>query len=413
MDYIIVQAKSLQDNKNKSKMPTKNNERRIFGKEIGNEMNIKFNNSFFNANNKKTKNGIKDNNVVNIIKNKEFKRNENIKNNNNYNHNISYNLIKQKNDENHPNNYIPLKHSKNNNLNKSYILKRKENKFEINKAKITYNKNPIEEYDEVIMKNLFIEENNNRPDYKKISEVFSEENKSYRLICLNLLINLSETFEFRQETIYLTINLFDRYILSLKLSNQLNINKLKNILLACIFIASKYEEIYPPILDDYLDIFLFPKEEILKFEYEVLECTNFELHICSPYLFLTKFFDAFGKNESKKIIHGAQFILDICIMAPEFCILKPSFQAAICLYLSKKFLNNKIYKKQIWSADNKFITGYSEDEIKKNLKIPLKIIKHFFAGSYIKDITKTALFKKYSNNKYSEVSNEFKELFKI
>ena len=263
------------------------------------------------------------------------------------------------------------------------------------------------------MKNLFIEEINNRPDYKKIVEIFSDDDKACRFSCLNLLINLSETFEFRQETIYLTINMFDRYVLHLKLTNQLNINKLKVILLACIFIASKYEEIYPPILDDYLEIFLFSKEEILKIEYSILQYTNFELHICSPYLFLTKFFEATGKNEEEKILHGAQFILDLCIISIEFCIFKPSLQATLSLYLSKKFINNKIYKKKLWTIENEYVTGYSEDEIKKNLKIPLKILKEFFNGNFIKDFNKVALFKKYSRNKYSEVANVFKELFKI
>ena len=285
--------------------------------------------------------------------------------------------------------------------------------LDIKKEKPIYNENPIEEYDEFIMKNLFIEENNNRPDYKKIAEIFSEEDKAYRFSCFNLLINLSETFEFREETIYLTINLFDRYVLYLKLTNQLNINKYKIILLACIFIASKYEEIYPPVLDDYLEIFLFSKEEILKTEYRILQYTDFELHICSPYLFLTKFFDATEKKEEKKILYGAQFILDLCTISPEFCIFKPSLQAILCLYLSKKILGNRIYKKKLWTAENECITGYSEEEIKKNLKIPLKIMKDFFSGNFIKDVNKIALFKKYSNNKYSDVTNAFKELFKI
>ena len=359
------------------------------------------------------------NNIINIIKNnknKENKKYENNKNNNKNNKNNS-NVLRNKNDENRPNNNFPNKNQKKDiakNNNKSFILIKKEiSLLDIKKEKPIYNKNPIEEYDEVIMKNLFIEEINNRPDYKKIVEIFSDDDKASRFSCLNLLINLSETFEFRQETIYLTINMFDRYVLHLKLTNQLNSNKLKVILLACIFIASKYEEIYPPVLDDYLEIFLFSKEEILKIEYSILQYTNFELHICSPYLFLTKFFEAIGKNEEKKILHGAQFILDLCIISIEFCIFKPSLQATLSLYLSKKFINNRIYKKKLWTIENEYVTGYSEDEIKKNLKIPLKILKEFFNGNFIKDFNKVALFKKYSSNKYSEVANVFKELFKI
>ena len=287
-------------------------------------------------------------------------------------------------------------------------------KYELMKDKDKiYNKNPIEEYDELIMKNLYIDEINNRADYKKLSEILSEKDIIYRFSCINTTISLCEKFEFRQETFYLTINLFDRYLQYLKLSKKLDsIKNIKLIFLACIFITSKYEEIYPPFLDEYSDFFVFSNNEILKIEHDILKTIKFELHICSPYLFLTKFFNKMEKNETIQIFHGAQFILDLCLISLEFCAYKPSFQAAICLYLSKKFINNNIYKKILWCADNEYNTGYSEDAIKNNLIIPLKIIKEYFSNHMIKDITKTALFKKYSSYKYSNVLNILKNLFK-
>lgn len=391
-------TKTIQDNKNI--FQKKNSYGRIFGKEIGNSLNNR--NGYNNIKYIKSKNISKEN-IIN--KNKENKKYENNMKNNN--------IIRPKNDENNQNNFIVHQNIKKNNLNKNFFIKNKES-YKLNKTKqyIIYNKNPIEEYDEAIMKNLFIEENNNRPDYQKMYEIFNEEETTQRFICLNTLLNISETFEFRQETIYLTINIFDRYILHLKLSNKLKINDFKIILLTCIFIASKYEEIYPPTIDDYLEIFsFFEKDEIFKLEYKILDYTKFELLICSPYLFLTKFFDALEKNESKKILHGAQFILDICIISIEFCIFKPSLQAAICLYLSKKFFNNRIYKMKLWPMENEYATGYSEYKIKKNLIKPLQILKHFFTNNLIKNNNKTALYKKYNNNKYSEISNEFKKIF--
>ena len=98
----------------------------------------------------------------------------------------------------------------------------------------------------------------------------------------------------------------------------------------------------------------------------------------------------------------------------DFCLYKPSFQAAISLYLSKIFINNSlIYKVKLWTNEDKYATGYSEEEIKRNLKIALNIIKQFFSGNIIKDITKTALFKKYKNIKYLEVANKFERIQKL
>ena len=339
-----------------------------------------------------------------------MKSNENIKKNN-------VNSLKINNDENIQNKSLIVPNLLIKNCNNNYNIKKKDllesDKIKI-KEKTIYLKNPIEEYNEVIMENLFISEINNRPDYKKLSEIISKSEIANRFSCLNLAISLGETFEFRQETIYLTINLFDRFLLYLKLSNKLETVNLRIVLLSCIFIASKYEEIYPPIIDDYLELFLFSKDDIFKYEYEILEFTKFELHICSPYLFLTIFFDIMKKHEPPIILYAAQFIMDICIMSLEFCIYKPSFQAAISLYLSKIFINNNlIYKVKLWTNEDKYVTGYSEEEIKRNLKIALNIIKQFFSGNIIKDITKTALFKKYKNIKYLEVANILKDLIKF
>jgi hypothetical protein len=316
-------------------------------------------------------------------------------------------FLKNKNDENNQNN---CNKNKNKDIsNKINILNRKEKvKFDLLKDKIISNENPLEEYDEIIMKNLFLDEIKNRANYKNLLEIFSEKDNIYRISSLNLLILICQKFKFRQETFYLTINIFDRYLQYLKLSKKLvNIDL---ILMACIFISSKYEEIYPPFLDEYSQFFNFSKNEILKQEYNILDNLHFELHICSPYLFLTKFFNKMEKNEPIQILHMAQFFLDLCLISLEFCIYKPSFQASICLYLSKAIMNNTIYKKLLWSSDNEYVTGYSEAEIKKNLKIPLKLIKNFFTNNIVKDFTKTALYTKYSSNKYSNVAN-MKNLF--
>ena len=314
-------------------------------------------------------------------------------------------FLNNKNDENNQNNCNKNKKLNKDNFIKINIVNRKETvKFDLLKDKIIYNENPIEEYDETIMKNLFLDEIKNRANYKNLLEIFSEKDNMCRISSLNHLLLICEKFKFRQETFYLTINLFDRYLQYLKLSKKLvNIDL---ILMTCIFISSKYEEIYPPFLDEYSQFFNFSKNEILKQEYNILDNLHFELHICSPYLFLTKFFNTMEKTEPIKILHGAQFFLDLCLISLEFCIYKPSLQASICLYLSKKIINNNtIYKTILWSSDNQSITGYSETEIKKYLKIPLKLIKNFFNNNIVKDFTKTALYTKYSSNKYSNVAN--------
>ena len=62
----------------------------------------------------------------------------------------------------------------------------------------------------------------------------------------------------------MTVNLIDRYIEKEQISRQ----KLQLVGITCMFIASKYEEIYPPDLRDFVYVTdkAYTKRQILKME---------------------------------------------------------------------------------------------------------------------------------------------------
>ena len=335
--------------------------------------------------------------------------------NNNYNCKLNT-FLNLNNDENKENKI---------NLNNNYFIKNNGNKIpenknkifkknlikrkEINSSKTEFRNNPLDEYDDLIMKNLFLDEIKNRPNYNQINQLFTKKDLEIRISCINLIISISEKFNFKQETIYLTINIFDRCFQQIKVNN--NCDKIKTFVLSCIFIASKYEEIYPPFLEDYLDLLNFSKEEIFKLENFILDKINFELHICSPYLFLTKFFYSNSKKEKTDILYLAQLILDISTISIEFCEHNPSFQAVICLYLSRYIFYKNKNEIKLWTKDDEFMTGYSELEIKKNAKFTYTKIKEFFSGILVKDYTKTGIYKKYNSDKYLNIAKILRNLF--
>ena len=378
-----------------------NNDERCFGKEISNELyniNKRISSIFDKINKAKINNIIKtENTTINNSNNKVNK---------------SFYFYKSKNDENIPNNITKNNNiqTKNNNIERDnikpiFIKKNFIDKSNIINKKIKYKKNPLDEYDDSIMKNLFLEEVKNRPNYIQLKSVLSQKDILTRFNAINFIIALSETFNLRQETIYLAINLYDRCI-----QKFMDYNPIKTFVLSCIFVSSKYEEIYPPLLEEYFEILPFSKSEMFKLENMILSITNFKLHICSPYLFLSKFFHSNSQYESKEIFYLAQFILDLSTISLDFCSFKPSFQAVICLYIARFLFNRKKYGNKLWTAENEFNTGYSELEIKNNLKISLKIIQQFYSGHLIKDSMKSSLFKKYCGNKYLGVANRLKGL---
>ena len=192
-----------------------------------------------------------------------------------------------------------------------------------------FNLNPLKEYEIEIMNYLFQEETNNRANYSSFPNMEEKNNNkmilSYlkRFSFINLFISFQRELFLRQETLYLSINLFDRYLQKIfsenKISEDLNV-----IALTCLFIASKYEEIYPPYLKEFLDVFKnkYNKEEIFSKENDILSSLDFQILIISPILFLKRFcLDE--KNENEEIMNlcfnGAQFFLELCIIEPNFC----------------------------------------------------------------------------------------------
>ena len=75
-------------------------------------------------------------------------------------------------------------------------------------------------------------------------------NASMREILVDWLIEVHLKFKLLPETLYLTVNLIDRY---LEKQNVLR-NKLQLVGVTAMLIASKYEEISPPIVTDFVYI---------------------------------------------------------------------------------------------------------------------------------------------------------------
>ena len=325
------------------------------------------------------------------------------------------------------------------NKSKINLIIKKINKISINKTEerktkknnkynndIKYYENPIEEYEEEIMNNLFHEENKNRAIYSlfpnpmdKDSNINSQ-NLTYmkRFSFINLFISFQHELILKQETLYLTINIFDRYIQKLN-SQRIIAEDINKIAVTCLFIASKYEEIYPPYLKEFLQIFKlkYIKREIILTELDILSALDFEILTVYPILFLKKFclydIESLNKKEKEDLdlcFNGAQFFLELCLIEPKFCELKPSLQAAISLYLARKFLLFNNGRGKIWNYDLVFRTNYTENHIKKNIKIAVQTIKNFFGNVYTKNFIALPLYIKYYGARYSRISNKLKSI---
>jgi cyclin B len=96
-----------------------------------------------------------------------------------------------------------------------------------------------------------------------------------RAILVDWLVDVHAKFKLLPETLFLTVNLIDRY-LSVK---QITRARLQLVGVAALLITTKYEEIYPPNLKDFVYITdnAYTKEEILEMECDILCVLDFNL----------------------------------------------------------------------------------------------------------------------------------------
>lgn len=86
-----------------------------------------------------------------------------------------------------------------------------------------------------------------KPNYmKKQTDI----NHSMRSILVDWLVEVAEEYKLSLQTLYLTINYIDRFLSVMSVLR----GKLQLVGTACMLIAAKFEEIYPPDISDFVYI---------------------------------------------------------------------------------------------------------------------------------------------------------------
>ena len=118
--------------------------------------------------------------------------------------------------------------------------------------------------------------------------------KRFRIFMIDDFIRWHYIFNMRQETLFLSIYVFDKFLsLSKVYKDDLNL-----ICISSLFLACKFEEVKIYSLSQFINNSRssITKEDILMKEAEILACLQFRLTIVSPYDFLKRIFHL---NEQK------------------------------------------------------------------------------------------------------------------
>lgn len=185
----------------------------------------------------------------------------------------------------------------------------------------------------------------------------SEINESMRSELIDWIIEVGSKLNLRDETIFMSVNIIDRY---------LNLEKIKKTRLqivgvTALVLAAKYEEIYPPETKQFISSAkrIMMKEEIYRLESQIIKALKFELSGPSPLPFLKRFLKL--TNASERINSLATYFVMLQMLNYEMIKYNPSLIGAACVYLAFVTMNGR---GPIWNEYIISQSGCKEDEVR-------------------------------------------------
>lgn len=229
-----------------------------------------------------------------------------------------------------------------------------------------------------------------------MSLIQTDINEKMRIILINWLIEVHFKFRLLNETLFICINIIDRYL------SQKNINRkyLQLLGITSLFIASKYEEIYAPSAKDliFMTDNAYKIDEMIRMENEILGVLKFELTFPTSLRFLELYGNVLNLDEIN--FFRCYYLNEVSLINYNLCGFCPSLIACVCLYINLKS-NIRLFKG--YNEEELFrITGYKKSEISSCLKIVINaLVKMDDPNNKFISVKK-----KYALDKYMGVSNE-------
>ncbi|CAL5193296.1 unnamed protein product [Lathyrus oleraceus] len=214
------------------------------------------------------------------------------------------------------------------------------------------------EYLDDIYKFYKLVENESRPhDYMDSQP---EINDKMRAILIDWLVDVHTKFELSPEALYLTINIIDRFLAISLVSRR----ELQLVGISAMLMASKYEEIWPPEVNDFVCLSdrAYTHEQILIMEKTILGKLEWTLTVPTPFVFLVRFLKAASvslPSSDLALENMAHFLSELGMMHYATLMYSPSMMAAAAVYAARCTLN----KSPVWDETLTMHTGYSEEEL--------------------------------------------------
>lgn len=216
-------------------------------------------------------------------------------------------------------------------------------------------------------------------------------NEKMRSILVDWLVDVHLKFKLVPETLYLTVNLIDRFLMVKSVSRK----HLQLVGVTAMLVASKYEEIWAPEVRDFVYISdrAYNRDQILNMEKIMLNSLKFNLTVPTHYHFLHRFLKVAGLSEDTEAVHYATYLVELAL--PDYSMLRFAYSKIAAAAVSATlglFGFNPMPEALMRHS------GYTLEELQDCLELLNTLYHRAPEGSL------TAVYKKFSMEKFSSVS---------
>ncbi|CAF2125445.1 BnaA03g57140D [Brassica napus] len=221
-------------------------------------------------------------------------------------------------------------------------------------------------YASEIYHNLQVAELQRRPFPDYMERIQRDLTRTMRGILVDWLVEVSEEYKLVPDTLYLTVYLIDWFLHG----NYIERQRLQLLGVTCMFIASKYEEIFAPRIEEFCFITdnTYTKDQVLETESQVLKHFSFQIYTPTSKTFLRRFLRAAHASDLQKpgveMEFLANYLIELTLIDYEFLKFLPSVIAASAVFLAKWTLNQSSHP---WNPTLEHYTTFKASDLKASV----------------------------------------------
>ncbi|KAG7037777.1 Cyclin-A3-4, partial [Cucurbita argyrosperma subsp. argyrosperma] len=236
------------------------------------------------------------------------------------------------------------------------------------------------------------------PDY--IGRVQKDISANMRGILVDWLVEVAKEYKLVSDTLYLSISYVDRYLSLNAISRQ----KLQLLGVSAMLIASKYEEISPPHVEEFVYITdnTYNREEVVEMEADILKSLEFELGSPTIKTFLrqvqlrfTMIAQETYEFNTLQFEFLGYYLAELSLLDYNCVKFLPSLIAASVIFLARFMIQPK---KHPWTSRLEHFTGYKPADMKDCVLLVHDLYLSRRGGAL------AAIREKYKQHKYKFVS---------